>query len=64
MDKHIRLIVDSMEERKVVCSLDAGIYLGKFSSFIAYPILFGRLLDLLKNILGEPAKYSGILCRK
>ena len=57
MDKHIKWIVNQWKREKWFVLLMLVFTLASSAVSIAYPILFGRLLDLLKNILGEPAKY-------
>jgi len=57
LDKHIKWIVNQWKREKWFVLLMLVFTLASSAVSIAYPILFGRLLDLLKNILGEPAKY-------
>ncbi len=57
MDKHIKWIVNQWKREKWFVLLMLVFTLASSAVSIAYPILFGRLLDLLKNILGEPARY-------
>jgi ATP-binding cassette subfamily B protein len=57
LDKHIKWIVNQWKREKWFVLLMLVFTLASSAVSIAYPILFGRLLDLLKNILGEPARY-------
>ncbi|MCB5258840.1 MAG: ABC transporter ATP-binding protein [Candidatus Cloacimonadaceae bacterium] len=57
MDKHIKWIVNQWKREKWFILLMLVFTLASSAVSIAFPIMFGKLLDLLKNILGDPSRY-------
>jgi len=57
MNKHVRWIVKNWMTQKWFLLIMLLFTLGSSAVAIAHPIVFGRLIDLLKNILSAPDKY-------
>ena len=57
MNKHLKWIVAQWMRQKWFLVLMLVFTLGSSAVAIAQPIVFGRLIDLLRNILSTPAKY-------
>ena len=57
MNKHVRWIVRKWMTQKWFLIIMLLFTLGSSAVAIAHPIVFGRLIDLLKNILATPDKY-------
>ncbi|HPH61534.1 MAG TPA: ABC transporter transmembrane domain-containing protein, partial [Candidatus Syntrophosphaera sp.] len=57
MNKHVRWIVRKWMTQKWFLIIMLVFTLGSSAVAIAHPIVFGRLIDLLKNILATPDKY-------
>ncbi|HPL22727.1 MAG TPA: ABC transporter ATP-binding protein [Candidatus Cloacimonadota bacterium] len=57
MNKHVRWIVKNWMTQKWFLLIMLLFTLGSSAVAIAHPIVFGRLIDLLKSILSAPDKY-------
>ncbi len=57
MNKHVRWIVNKWMTQKWFLLIMLLFTLGSSAVAIAHPIVFGRLIDLLKGILASPDKY-------
>ena len=57
MNKHVRWIVTKWMTQKWFLIIMLLFTLGSSAVAIAHPIVFGRLIDLLKSILSAPDKY-------
>ncbi len=57
MNKHLRWIARNWMTQKWFLLIMLVFTLGSSAVAIAHPIVFGRLIDLLKNILSTPDKY-------
>ncbi len=57
MDKHVKWIIRQWTHQKWFLVIMLFFTLGSSAVSIAHPIVFGKLIDLLRNILSTPAKY-------
>lgn len=57
MDKHIKWIITQWKNQKWFLLIMLVFTLGATAVSIAHPYVFGKLIDLLRNILSEPDKY-------
>ncbi len=57
MNKHVAWIIHQWKRQKWFLVLMLFFTLGSSAVAIAHPIVFGRLIDLLRNILASPDKY-------
>ncbi len=57
MNKHLKWIIRQWSHQKWFLVVMLVFTLGSSAVSIAHPIVFGRLIDLLRNILNDPARY-------
>lgn len=57
MNKHIKWIITQWMRQKWFLLIMVVFTLGTSAVSIAHPYVFGRLIDLLRNILSDPGKY-------